>query len=89
MYVISAVHRRFGAVAVNWRSTRSAGLAAFSSETVVRCFLPLTKVSRKLGAIQIGALLMPLEWSVQPLFRVRENRNGFYFEGEETNVRSG
>ena len=39
---MSAVHRRFGAVAVNWRSTRSAGLAAFTSETVVRCLFPLT-----------------------------------------------
>jgi hypothetical protein len=41
-YVRSATHKRFGADARNWRSTRSAGRVAASPGNVVRTILPRT-----------------------------------------------
>lgn len=40
--VVSATHSRFGAGALNWRETRSAGRAAASSVMVVRLTFPRT-----------------------------------------------
>src|SRR5438874_1000837 len=53
-YVMSAIHKWFGAVAVNLRSTRSAGRALTSAGMVVRFRLPRTTPSRSRSSISLA-----------------------------------
>jgi hypothetical protein len=77
-YVMSAIHNWFGAVARNWRSTRSPGRAATSAGIVVRARRPRTRPANPAVAINRStvqrATVMPSRFNCRQILRAPYTR---------------